>query len=91
MEQVGDGDISTDVGMAGSIVNEFKDGGNSVGDIHTDIGLMHDQGESSLSVTCGDESMYKPTKRIENNFHSTTLIWVASFEEIARPIPIKRK
>jgi len=43
MKQVGDGDIDTNVDMAGSIVNAFKDGGNSVGDVHTDIALMHDQ------------------------------------------------
>ena len=58
MEQVGDGDINTSVDMGGSIANDFKDGGNSVGDDHTDIALMGDQGETLLQsflnvATCG--------------------------------------
>lgn len=57
MEQVGDGDINTNVDMAGSIVNAFKDGGNSVGDVHTDIALMHDQGENALRTTCGGNNI----------------------------------
>ena len=60
MEQVGDGDIDTNVDMAGSIVNAFKDGGNSVGDVHTDIALMHDQGENALRPTCGVTTIGNP-------------------------------
>ena len=45
IEQMGDGEIKINVDMDGSIVNEFKGGGNSVGDVHTDIALMNDQGE----------------------------------------------
>jgi len=43
MEQVGDGDINTTVDMADSVVREFKDGGNSDGDVPADIALIHDQ------------------------------------------------
>ena len=45
MEQVGDGDINTTVDMADSVVREFKDGGNSDGDVPADIALIDDQGE----------------------------------------------
>ena len=47
MEQLGEGNMNTNVDMEGSIVNEFKDGGNSATDIHTDIVLMHEQGGDS--------------------------------------------
>jgi hypothetical protein len=45
MEPVGHGDINTNVDMADPVVNEFKEG---VGDVHTDIVIMHDQGENAL-------------------------------------------
>ncbi len=59
MEQVGNGDINTGVDMAGSITNEIKDGGNSVGDDYTDIALMGDQSKITLwlffrVIMCGN-------------------------------------
>ena len=45
MEPVGHGDINTNVDMADPVVNEFKEG---VGDVHTDIVIIHDQGENAL-------------------------------------------
>ena len=57
MEPVGDGDINTNVDMAGSIVHAFKDSGNSDGDVHTDIALMHDQGENALRPTYGGNNV----------------------------------
>jgi hypothetical protein len=46
MEQVGDGDINTSVDMADSVVREFKDYGNSDGNVPADIALIHDQGKN---------------------------------------------
>jgi len=43
MERVGDGGISTNVDIANSVISEFKDGGNSDGDVPTDIAMIHNQ------------------------------------------------
>jgi len=43
MEQVGDVDNITNVDVPDTAVHKFKDGGNSDGDDHTDIAMIHEQ------------------------------------------------
>ena len=51
MVQVGDVDNITNVDVTDTAVHELKDGGNSDGDAHTDIAMIHDQGEDAKKVT----------------------------------------
>ena len=51
MEQVGDVDNITNVDVPDTAVHKFKDGGNSDGDDHTDIAMIHEQGEDAKKIT----------------------------------------
>lgn len=67
MEPVGHGDINTNVDMADTVVNEFKEG---VGDVHTDIVIIHDQ------VGAGEVSTVDPLllDKITTNDVGTALV-----------------
>ena len=56
MERVGDGGNNTNVDVADSVVNEFKEGGNRDGYDQTGIGIISHQGKDTAAPVIGTTS-----------------------------------
>ena len=49
MEEVGDGDINSNVDTANGVVNEFKNDADDLGDQHAGIGMISDPGKNTTN------------------------------------------
>ena len=64
MEEVGDGDINSNVDTANGVVNEFKNDADDLGDQHAGIGMISDPGKNTTNCL---HHWHNTTQHIRSN------------------------